>query len=96
MTVLAWNQPGERTYQAGIDRGVLYLPDRPAVVWNGLISVDETFNREQKPYYLEGQKYLHYQVGGEFEGKLRAFTYPDEFEEKSNNPLFYKHSKIVN
>jgi len=80
LTVLAWDRPGERTYQAGVDRGVLYLPGK-AVVWNGLVGVDEAFKRETKEYYLDGQKYLTYQVLGEFEGKLRAFTYPDEFEE---------------
>lgn len=80
MAVLAWDQVGERTYQAGVDRGVLYLLDK-AVVWNGLIGVDETFNRELKSYYQEGQKYLTHQLLGEFEGKLKAFTYPDEFEE---------------
>lgn len=80
MTVLTWDNPGERTYQAGIDRGVLYLPTK-AVVWNGLISVEETFNRELKSFYLEGVKYLTYQTAGEFEGNLKAFTYPNEFEE---------------
>lgn len=81
MGILAWDQPGQRTYQAGVDRGVLYLADKPAVVWNGLIAIEETFNRESKAYYLEGQKYLTYQVLGEFEGVLRAFTYPDAFED---------------
>ena len=95
MTALAWDQEGERIYQAGVDRGVLYLPSS-AVVWNGLISVDETFNREVTPYYQDGQKYLIHQVLGEFEATLKAFTYPDEFEEidgvyTKNGGLFVHH-----
>lgn len=80
MTTLAWDKVGERTYQAGVDRGVLYL-SAGAVVWNGLTGVDESSNREVKAYYIDGQKYLTHQVLGEFEAKLKAFTYPNEFEE---------------
>lgn len=86
MTALAWDKEGERTYQAGLDRGVLYFCPEPgvsggAVVWNGLVSVDETFNQEEKAYYQDGQKYLTYQIPSKFAAKLKAFTYPDEFEQ---------------
>lgn len=80
MTALAWDQVGERTYEAGADRGVLYLPD-VAVPWNGLTGVEEAFNGEAQAYYLDGTKYLDYYQLGEFGGTLKAFTYPDEFED---------------
>jgi len=80
MTALAWDQVGERSFQAGVDRGVLYLPSS-AVVWNGLISVEEEFNRDTNPYYQDGVKFLDLEVLGEFAGALNAFTYPDEFEQ---------------
>lgn len=83
MTTLAWDEIGERIYEAGVDRGVLYLSDGRAVPWNGIVSVEESSTAELKPYYLDGNKYMETLVPGDFAGKLRAFTYPDEFEEVS-------------
>lgn len=80
MTALAWDQVGDRIYQTGVDRGVLYLQDGTAVVWNGLISVEESSNSELKAYHLDGVKYLETLVPGDFQGKLKAYTYPDEFD----------------
>lgn len=81
MTVLAWDKIGERTYQTGVDHGVLYLQDGSAVVWNGLTSVEETSNAELKSYYLEGIKFLNNVVPNDYAGKLKAFTYPEEFDQ---------------
>jgi hypothetical protein len=80
MTALVWDQPGERVYQTGIDRGVLYLHDGTAVAWNGLTDVEESSNSESKSFYLDGVKYLEILTPGDFLGKLKAFTYPDEFD----------------
>jgi hypothetical protein len=80
MTELVWDQVGDRTYQTGVDRGVLYLSDGLAVAWNGLTSIEEQFNNVQKSYYLDGMKYLEHVFPGDFAAKLKAFTYPDEFE----------------
>ncbi len=80
MSRLTWDEVGERRFETGVDRGVLYLAGGGSVVWNGLTGVDETFNREAKAYYQDGQKYLTQHVLGEFEGKLKAFTYPDVFD----------------
>lgn len=79
MTQLTWDQPGDRTFRAGLDRGVLYLTDAVAP-WNGLTSVDESPNWESQAFYQDGVKYLDHQIPGEFAGKLTALTYPDEFE----------------
>ena len=43
MTALTWNNTSNPRYEAGVDRGVVYPPTGPGVVWNGLISVDEQF-----------------------------------------------------
>lgn len=80
MTALAWDQVGERTYQTGVDRGVLYLHDGTAVVWNGLIDVEENTASELKVFHLDGVKYLQNLIPGDFSGKLKAYTYPDEFD----------------
>jgi hypothetical protein len=81
MTVLEWDKVGDRRYEIGIDRGVLFPPDGPAVPWNGLTSVTETLGREVKSYYLDGIKYLDHHIPGSYQAKLSAFTYPDELDE---------------
>lgn len=81
MTALVWDQVGERRYETGVDRGVLYPPSGSAVPWNGLISVNETVSREVKSYYVDGIKFLDHHVPGSYSAKLSAFTYPDEMDE---------------
>lgn len=81
MATLEWDQVGKRTYQNGLDRGVLYMPDGRVVPWSGLRSLDEEGAITTTPYYVDGVKYLNRQVPGDFSGKLKALTYPDEFEE---------------
>lgn len=86
MTVLEWDKAGERLYQTGVDRGVLYLKDGRIVPWNGLTSVDDGNNAELNSYYLDGVKILDHVTPGDFVGKLSAFTYPDEFDEVIGAP----------
>jgi hypothetical protein len=80
MTALAWDEVGERRYETGVDRGVLFPRGEAAVPWNGLVSVTENLAREVKSYYSDGVKYLDHQVLGAFSGTLQAFTYPDELD----------------
>lgn len=80
MTELVWDQAGDRRYETGIDRGVLYLPDGSAVPWNGLTEVDETLNREVKSFFIDGINYLNSRVPGAYRAKLSAFTYPQELD----------------
>jgi len=80
VTALVWDKPSERFYQAGVDRGVLYLHDGRVAVWNGLIAVEESPNSELKSFYLDGVKYLENLAPGDFQAKLKAYTYPDEFD----------------
>ena len=48
MATLVWDQVGERVYQTGVDRGVLFLQDGTVTVWNGLTSVEESSGSELK------------------------------------------------
>ena len=80
MATLIWDQIGERVYQTGVDRGVLYLQDGTVAAWNGLINIEESSNLEIKTFYLDGVKYLESIVPEDFQGKLKAFTYPEEFD----------------
>jgi hypothetical protein len=80
MAVLVWDKIGERIYQTGIDRGVLYLHDNTVVPWNGLIRIEESSSPELKSFFLDGVKFLTSLTPGDFLGKLKAYTYPDEFD----------------
>jgi hypothetical protein len=80
MSVLEWDKVGDRRYQTGVDRGVLFPPNSPAVPWNGLTSVQENVSREVKSYYLDGVKFLDHHVPGSYSATLSAFTYPDELD----------------
>jgi hypothetical protein len=79
MTALVWDDPGERFYQKGVDRGVLGLMDGTIVPWNGITGVEEGNDSEVKSFYLDGVKFLEHVTPGDFVGKLSAFTYPEEF-----------------
>jgi hypothetical protein len=89
MTKLVWDQVGDRRYETGVDRGVLYLPDGDgAVPWNGLMQVTENREREVKSYYIDGIKYLDHHVPDTYSAKLQAFTYPEELEDLTGTAKF--------
>lgn len=81
MTKLIWGDIGQRFYEAGADRGVLYIGVSDGVPWNGLISVKESpSGGDPTPYYFDGQKYLNVATSEEFEATIMAFSSPVEFD----------------
>lgn len=82
MTRLAWGLLGDRSYQFGVDRGVLYPKNSAGVVWDGLISVSESSSdTNQIGHYIEGIRYFTQISFEDFGVALVAYTYPDEVEE---------------
>lgn len=87
MPKLVWDKLEERTYETGVDHGVLYIPDETGeyangYVWNGLVSVSESpSGAEPSPQYADNIKYLNLVSAEEFSATIEAFTYPDEFGE---------------
>lgn len=85
MTVLTWDQVGDRLFETGVDRGVLYIPDSEGVYdeghsWNGLTTVTESpSGAESNPQFADNLKYLNLLSAEEFGATIEAFTYPDEF-----------------
>jgi hypothetical protein len=85
MTKLTWDQVGERLYETGVDRGVLYIPDNAGVyddgvAWNGLTTVTESpSGAEATPLYADNIKYLELRSAEEFGATIEAYTYPPEF-----------------
>src|SRR5689334_11158048 len=79
MSTLVWDGVGDRLYENGVTRGVLYKDDGVGVAWNGLISVEETSGDSVSPIHFDGVKFNDLVTLGDFEAKLKAYTYPDEF-----------------
>lgn len=85
MTALVWDDTGDRLYETGIDRGVLYPMDESGeypvgVAWNGLTGVTESpSGAEATPLYADNIKYLNLMSAEEFGVTIEAYTYPDEF-----------------
>lgn len=86
MAQLVWDETGTRTYETGVDHGVLYLPDSGGnyingVAWNGLTNVTESpSGAEANAQYADNIKYLNLFSAEEFGATVEAFTYPDEFQ----------------
>jgi hypothetical protein len=84
MAVLQWDQSGQRLYETGVDKGVLFIPNAGVYdngyAWNGLTNVTETpTGAEPTALYADNIKYLNLISAEEFEGTIEAFTYPDQF-----------------
>lgn len=80
MTAIEWDKLGEKTFQTGVDRGVLYLQDGTVVPWNGLTNFEDNTTKDTLATYFDGVKYLEFNSPGDFSGKLHALTYPPEFD----------------
>ena len=76
---IVWDQTGERFYETGVDRGVLYVQDDQGnypkgVAWNGLIGVTESpTGAEPTPLYADNIKYLNLISVEEFEARFAEF-----------------------
>lgn len=81
MTRLNWGDASSRIYEVGLDRGVLYPNNSPAVPWYGLTAVQEEGAESAKTYYQDGRPYLIVPQPKEYKATLSAYTYPDEFSE---------------
>ena len=85
MSKLVWDAVGERYYETGVKKGVLYVMDKgvygAGVAWNGLTAVTESpSGAEATPLYADDIKYLNLMSNEEFGGTIEAYTYPDEFK----------------
>lgn len=81
---LEWDKTGERMYETGVSKGVLYPLSEGAynkgVAWNGLTAVTESpSGAEATPLYADNIKYLNLMSTEEFGATVEAYTYPDEF-----------------
>lgn len=83
---LEWDKSGERLYETGIEKGVLYPISngqyQSGVAWNGLTAFTESpSGAENTDLYADNIKYLSMQSAETFGGTIEAYMYPDEFAE---------------
>lgn len=82
---LVWDQVGERTFETGVDHGVLYIPDASGAyvdgyAWNGLTDLTEApSGAGATPIYADNIKYLNLIAAEQLDGTIQAHTYPEEF-----------------
>lgn len=87
MGKLKWDQTGERLYETGCDRGVLFPVATggtygSGVAWNGLSSVNQSpSGAEATAVYADNIKYLDLMSAETFGATVEAYTYPHEFAE---------------
>jgi len=85
--LLKWDQTGERTYETGTSKGVLFVSDgnggfEDGVAWNGLTACNETpSGGEPNAIYADNIKYLNLLSAEEFGATIEAYTTPDEFSQ---------------
>ena len=86
MSVLTWDNTGERYFETGVDHGVLYVWDDlqnkygNGVVWNGLTSVTNSPDgAEPTDLWADNIKYATLRSAETFGATIEAYTYPTEF-----------------
>lgn len=83
---LEWDKTGERLYETGVSKCVLYVQGEggtypQGVAWNGITAVTESpSGAEASPIYADDIKYLNLLSTEEFGATIEAYTYPEEFE----------------
>ena len=87
MPKLKWDQTGERLYETGVDKVVLFPMESTGqygagVAWNGITAVNESpSGAEPTALYANNGKYLNLISNEDFAATIEAYTYPDEVEE---------------
>lgn len=86
--IITWDEPEKRTYETGVDRGVLYTDYKndgsftSAEAWNGLTNVNENpSGAEETALWADNMKYLSIRSAENFGLTIEAYTYPDSFAE---------------
>lgn len=83
---IVWDKVGERFFETGLDRGVLFPMGSNSrygdgAAWNGLTAVNESpSGAEANPQYADNIKYLNLMSAEDFGATVEAYTYPPEFE----------------
>lgn len=93
MAKLEWDNVGERFYQTGVDRVVLYPESNGAypqgVAWSGVTAINENpSGAEANALYADNIKYLNMISNEDFACGIEAYYYPDEFADCDGSKEF--------
>lgn len=82
---LEWDKIGEKKFEAGCDRGVLYPGVNglypKGVVWNGFTNVNESpEGGDAQDFYADNIKYGSLRGTENYGGTIECYTYPDEWK----------------
>ena len=86
MAVLTWDETGEKLYETGVKKAVLYVLDsnneyKPGVAWNGISSIQESpSGAEPNDIYADDLKYLSLYSAEELGATIEAYMSPEEFD----------------
>lgn len=81
MARVTWSAPGERRYEYGVDRGMLYTGIVPGVPWNGLTKVDKTqTGGAHSELVYDGVKYFDYITRTGIQLSVESVTTPLAFD----------------
>lgn len=83
---LTWDNAGQKIYELGVDRGVLYRPTAGVYsvgyAWNGLTNVTESpSGADNNKFYADNIEYGSIRAVETFGGSIECYTYPDAFKE---------------
>lgn len=86
MSKIVWDATGNRKFHTGVDHVVLYPQENSAypngVAWNGFTSISESpEGAEAKDIWADNMKYAVLRSVETLKGTLKAYMYPDEWEE---------------
>lgn len=86
MAKLTWDEVGERLFETGVSKGVLYVYDTTqnaygaGEAWNGLTGVTESpSGAEETALWANNSKYLSMYSAEELGLTIEAYTYPDSW-----------------
>ena len=86
MSKLVWDQEGQKQYELGVSKGVIYKYNSTSKkwigeAWNGLTSVSESPDGgDENELWADNIKYGSLRGTEKFGGSIEAYTYPDSFE----------------
>ena len=84
--LLQWDGVGEKLYEAGVSKGVLFVTDTTGaygkgVSWTGLTAVNESpSGAEENKHYADNIKYASIFSAEDFGATIEAFRSPREFD----------------
>lgn len=99
---ITWDNEGDRLYETGVDRGVLYpyqTGDNPGytkgVSWSGLTGFTESpSGAESTKIYADNIQYLVMTSAEELGGTITAYQSPEEFDECDGTSALIKGVKM--